>query len=180
MQTVIISRMQKLSKEGLQRTDKRIGLMNEILAAMDTVKYVFYRKWSTVSLYNNIFSYKTCLVLTFFVDYVDMAYRCYAWESSFQSRVENVRNDELSWFRKASLLGAVWNHTNSRHLCSNHYYLFCCQFIFASLNRQVLVTLKKPISILHGYASIRIQLLLGCTPVDYVQIVGFREKRELK
>ncbi|GAU35883.1 hypothetical protein TSUD_383750 [Trifolium subterraneum] len=69
LQTVIISRMQKLSKEGLQRTDKRIGLMNEILAAMDTVK-------------------------------------CYAWESSFQSRVENVRNDELSWFRKASLLGA--------------------------------------------------------------------------
>ncbi|KEH36697.1 multidrug resistance protein ABC transporter family protein [Medicago truncatula] len=69
LQTVIISRMQKLSKEGLQRTDKRIGLMNEILAAMDTVK-------------------------------------CYAWESSFQSRVVNVRNDELSWFRKASLLGA--------------------------------------------------------------------------
>lgn len=32
--------MQKLSKEGLQRTDKRIGLMNEILASMDTVKYV--------------------------------------------------------------------------------------------------------------------------------------------
>lgn len=35
----MISKMQKLSKEGLQRTDKRIGLMNEILAAMDTVKY---------------------------------------------------------------------------------------------------------------------------------------------
>ncbi|KAK7331399.1 hypothetical protein VNO77_25623 [Canavalia gladiata] len=69
LQTFIISRMQKLSKEGLQRTDKRIGLMNEILAAMDTVKY-------------------------------------YAWESSFQSKVEIVRNDELSWFRKASLLGA--------------------------------------------------------------------------
>lgn len=31
--------MQKLSREGLQRQDKRIGLMNEILAAMDTVKY---------------------------------------------------------------------------------------------------------------------------------------------
>ncbi|GMP73770.1 hypothetical protein CsSME_00031415 [Camellia sinensis var. sinensis] len=30
--------MRKLSKEGLQRTDKRVGLMNEILAAMDTVK----------------------------------------------------------------------------------------------------------------------------------------------
>ncbi|KAM7270988.1 hypothetical protein ACFE04_030202 [Oxalis oulophora] len=68
VQTVVISRMQKLSKEGLQRTDKRIGLMNEILAAMDTVK-------------------------------------CYAWENSFQSKVQTVRNDELSWFRKASLLG---------------------------------------------------------------------------
>lgn len=34
--------MQKLSKEGLQRQDKRIGLMNEILAAMDTVKYDSY------------------------------------------------------------------------------------------------------------------------------------------
>ncbi|KAM6551936.1 hypothetical protein CsatB_001744 [Cannabis sativa] len=69
LQTYVISRMQKLSKEGLQRTDKRIGLMNEILAAMDTVK-------------------------------------CYAWESSFQSKVQGVRTDELSWFRKASLLGA--------------------------------------------------------------------------
>ncbi|KAK6932100.1 ABC transporter type 1, transmembrane domain [Dillenia turbinata] len=38
IQTVMISKMQKLSTEGLQRTDKRIGLMNEILAAMDTVK----------------------------------------------------------------------------------------------------------------------------------------------
>ncbi|KAJ9691129.1 hypothetical protein PVL29_013349 [Vitis rotundifolia] len=70
IQTVVISRMQKLSKEGLQRTDKRIGLMNEILAAMDTVK-------------------------------------CYAWENSFQSKVQSVRNEELSWFRKASFLGAV-------------------------------------------------------------------------
>lgn len=42
-QTFIISRMQKLSKEGLQRTDKRIGLMNEILAAMDTVKLGFFQ-----------------------------------------------------------------------------------------------------------------------------------------
>ncbi|KAJ4879998.1 ABC transporter C family member 1 [Raphanus sativus] len=63
IQTVIISKTQKLTKEGLQRTDKRIGLMNEILAAMDTVK-------------------------------------CYAWENSFQSKVQTVRDDELSWFRK--------------------------------------------------------------------------------
>lgn len=70
IQTLVISRMQKLSKEGLQRTDKRIGLMNEILAAMDTVK-------------------------------------CYAWESSFQAKVQSVRTDELSWFRKAQTLGAL-------------------------------------------------------------------------
>ncbi|RWR88757.1 ABC transporter C family member 2-like protein [Cinnamomum micranthum f. kanehirae] len=69
IQTFVISKMQKLSKEGLQRTDKRIGLMNEILAAMDIVK-------------------------------------CYAWEQSFQSKVQNIRNDELSWFRKAQLLAA--------------------------------------------------------------------------
>jgi ATP-binding cassette, subfamily C (CFTR/MRP), member 1 len=41
-QTLVISRMQKLTKEGLQRTDKRIGLMNEVLAAMDTVKYIIF------------------------------------------------------------------------------------------------------------------------------------------
>ncbi|KAL0442459.1 UNVERIFIED_CONTAM: ABC transporter C family member 2 [Sesamum latifolium] len=39
IQTFIISRMRRLSKEGLLRTDMRVGLMNEILAAMDTVKY---------------------------------------------------------------------------------------------------------------------------------------------
>uniref|UniRef100_A0A1J3IMN5 ABC-type xenobiotic transporter n=1 Tax=Noccaea caerulescens TaxID=107243 RepID=A0A1J3IMN5_NOCCA len=70
LQTVIISKMQTLTKEGLQRTDKRIGLMNEVLAAMDTVK-------------------------------------CYAWENSFQSKVQTVRDDELSWFRKSQLLGAL-------------------------------------------------------------------------
>lgn len=69
LQTFVISKMRKLSKEGLQQTDKRVSLMNEILAAMDTVK-------------------------------------CYAWERSFQSRVQNIRNEELSWFRKAQLLSA--------------------------------------------------------------------------
>ncbi|KAL8091087.1 hypothetical protein AgCh_040262 [Apium graveolens] len=69
IQTYVISKMQRLTKEGLLRTDKRIGLMNEILAAMDTVK-------------------------------------CYAWESSFQSKVQNVRGEELAWFWKAQLLGA--------------------------------------------------------------------------
>ncbi|KAE9593921.1 putative xenobiotic-transporting ATPase [Lupinus albus] len=69
LQTHVISKMRKLTKEGLQQTDKRVGLMNEILAAMDTVK-------------------------------------CYAWETSFQSRVQSIRHDELSWFRKAQLLYA--------------------------------------------------------------------------
>ncbi|XP_042515081.1 ABC transporter C family member 2-like [Macadamia integrifolia] len=69
IQILVIRKMQKLSKEGLQRTDKRIGLMNEILAAMDAVK-------------------------------------CYAWEHSFHSKVQGIRDDELSWFRKAQLLGA--------------------------------------------------------------------------
>lgn len=31
--------MRKLTKEGLQWTDRRVSLTNEILAAMDTVKY---------------------------------------------------------------------------------------------------------------------------------------------
>uniref|UniRef100_A0A8R7P4J3 ABC transporter C family member 2 n=1 Tax=Triticum urartu TaxID=4572 RepID=A0A8R7P4J3_TRIUA len=70
IQTVIISKMEKLTKEGLQRTDRRISLMNEILAAMDTVK-------------------------------------CYAWEQSFQSKVQDIRDDELSWFRSAQLLDAL-------------------------------------------------------------------------
>ncbi|KAL8228774.1 hypothetical protein R6Q57_013674 [Mikania cordata] len=70
IQTLVISNMQRMSKEGLQRTDKRIGLMNEILAAMDTVK-------------------------------------CYAWENSFQEKVQSVRTEELSWFRKVQMLGAL-------------------------------------------------------------------------
>ncbi|XP_027190692.1 ABC transporter C family member 12-like [Cicer arietinum] len=70
LQTFVISKMRKLTKEGLQQTDKRVGLMNEILAAMDSVK-------------------------------------CYAWETSFQSRIQSIRHEELSWFRKAQLLYAL-------------------------------------------------------------------------
>ncbi|VFQ58770.1 unnamed protein product, partial [Cuscuta campestris] len=70
IQTLVISKMQKMTQEGLQRTDKRIGLMNEILAAMDTVK-------------------------------------CYAWEDSFRSKVQGVRDEELHWFRQAQMLGAL-------------------------------------------------------------------------
>ncbi|XP_010522096.1 PREDICTED: ABC transporter C family member 12-like isoform X2 [Tarenaya hassleriana] len=68
-QTMIISKMRKLTKEGLQWTDKRVGIISEILATMDTVK-------------------------------------CYAWEKSFESRIQGIRNEELSWFRKAQLLSA--------------------------------------------------------------------------
>ncbi|XVE94233.1 hypothetical protein REPUB_Repub01dG0264000 [Reevesia pubescens] len=69
MQTIVISKMRKMTKQGLQWTDRRVSLMNEILAAMDTVKF-------------------------------------YAWEKSFQSRVDCIRNDELSWLRRAQLLSA--------------------------------------------------------------------------
>ncbi|TYG88790.1 hypothetical protein ES288_A12G049000v1 [Gossypium darwinii] len=69
LQTIVISKMRKMTKEGLQWTDRRVSLMNEILAAMDTVKF-------------------------------------YAWEKSFQTRVHNIRNDELSWLRRAQLLSA--------------------------------------------------------------------------
>ncbi|CAL8165781.1 unnamed protein product [Prunus armeniaca] len=39
IQTIVISKIRKLAKDGLQQTDKRVGLVNEILAAMDNVKY---------------------------------------------------------------------------------------------------------------------------------------------
>ncbi|XP_030479473.1 ABC transporter C family member 12 [Cannabis sativa] len=67
LQTFVLSKMQKVTKEGLLSTDKRVGLMNEILEAMDIVK-------------------------------------CYAWEGSFKSCIENIRNEELSWFCKTQLL----------------------------------------------------------------------------
>ncbi|CAI0545474.1 unnamed protein product [Linum tenue] len=69
VQTVVSSKMKQLTKEGLQRTDRRVGLMNEILAAMETLK-------------------------------------CYAWEKSFQNRVQGLRDDELLRFRRAQLLAA--------------------------------------------------------------------------
>ncbi|KAI4297480.1 hypothetical protein L6164_037369 [Bauhinia variegata] len=70
LQTIVISKMRKLTKEALQKTDKRVGIMNEILLAMDTVK-------------------------------------CYAWETSFESKVQSIRNDELSTIRKAQLLSSL-------------------------------------------------------------------------
>ncbi|KAL6278221.1 hypothetical protein ACE6H2_021822 [Prunus campanulata] len=39
LKTIVISKIRKLAKDGLQQTDKGVGLMNEILAAMDNVKY---------------------------------------------------------------------------------------------------------------------------------------------
>lgn len=57
---------------------------------MRLFSYLFILKESSVSL-----------------NFVIHMLRCYAWESSFQSKVQDVRNDELSWFRKALLLGAV-------------------------------------------------------------------------
>lgn len=47
--------MRKLSKEGLQYTDKRVGLTNEILAAMAVVKYVFFFALSFFLLFPSFF-----------------------------------------------------------------------------------------------------------------------------
>ncbi|OMO92329.1 hypothetical protein COLO4_17673 [Corchorus olitorius] len=44
LQTTVISKMRKMTKEGLLWTDRRVGLMNEILAAMDTVKFYAWEK----------------------------------------------------------------------------------------------------------------------------------------
>ncbi|OMO75049.1 hypothetical protein CCACVL1_16349 [Corchorus capsularis] len=44
LQTIVISKMRKMTKEGLLWTDRRVGLMNEILAAMDTVKFYAWEK----------------------------------------------------------------------------------------------------------------------------------------
>ena len=35
----VMSKMRKLTKDGLHKTDKRVDLMNVILTAMDIVKY---------------------------------------------------------------------------------------------------------------------------------------------
>lgn len=70
VQTFVIKRSQRYTREGLQCTDRRIGLMNEILAGMDIVK-------------------------------------CYVWEDSFKKKVGEVRKDEIGWFRKAQILGAL-------------------------------------------------------------------------
>ncbi|RXH86950.1 hypothetical protein DVH24_022223 [Malus domestica] len=86
LQTFVISKMRKLIKDGLQQTDKRVGLMNEILAAMDTVK-------------------------------------CYAWETSFQHRVQSIRNDELSRFRKAQLLSSSFSDQLQPFLQFNSFIL---------------------------------------------------------
>lgn len=55
--------------------------------------------------------------------------RCYAWENSFHSKVESIRNDELSWFRKAALLGAV------RYIC---IFLFKVNLLWTMLYLRLL------------------------------------------
>jgi len=91
--------MRKLTKEGLHRTDKRVSLMNEILAAMDVMKYGLSLR--RIALIFSVSSHCFDSIMKYF--------RCYAWEKSFQSRIQSVRDDELSWFRGAQLLSAVWN-----------------------------------------------------------------------
>lgn len=54
-----------------------------------------------------------------------LKHRCYAWEDSFQSKVQSIRNDELSWFRSSQLLAAVYKHNIQTILASiSLFYLW--------------------------------------------------------
>ncbi|KAA3460958.1 ABC transporter C family member 12-like isoform X5 [Gossypium australe] len=89
LQTVVVSKMQKMTKQRLEWTDRRINLTNEILSAVDIVKF-------------------------------------YAWEKCFQSRVHNIRNDELSWLQRAQLLSAV--HIEQHTSCCNSSFIWDVHF----------------------------------------------------
>nr|XP_028966066.1 ABC transporter C family member 2-like [Malus domestica] len=118
LQTFVISKMRKLIKDGLQQTDKRVGLMNEILAAMDTVK-------------------------------------CYAWETSFQHRVQSIRNDELSRFRKAQLLSSF----NSFILNSIPVFVTLTSFgVFTALGGEL--TPARAFTSLSLFAVLRFPLIM--------------------
>lgn len=71
--------------------------------------------------------------------------RCYAWESSFQSKVQSVRTDELFWFRKASLLGAVrrWIFFLLKFVSFLPYQLIWCRYLLISLFLEVPHSYKK-------------------------------------
>ncbi|XP_047256542.1 ABC transporter C family member 2 isoform X1 [Capsicum annuum] len=128
VQTFVIRKMCKLTEEGLQRTDKRIGFMNEVLAAMDTVK-------------------------------------SYAWEKSFQSKVQGVRNEELTWFRKSQLLGAL----NSFILNSIPVVVIVISFgIFSLLGGDL--TPAKAFTSLSLFAVLRFPLFM--LPITITQVVN--------
>ncbi|PHT58696.1 ABC transporter C family member 2 [Capsicum baccatum] len=128
VQTFVIRKMCKLTEEGLQRTDKRIGFMNEVLAAMDTVK-------------------------------------SYAWETSFQSKVQGVRNEELTWFRKSQLLGAL----NSFILNSIPVVVIVISFgIFSLLGGDL--TPARAFTSLSLFAVLRFPLFM--LPITITQVVN--------
>ncbi|KAF3630123.1 hypothetical protein FXO38_27336 [Capsicum annuum] len=128
LRTFVIRKMCKLTEEGLQRTDKRIGFMNEVLAAMDTVK-------------------------------------SYAWEKSFQSKVQGVRNEELTWFRKSQLLGAL----NSFILNSIPVVVIVISFgIFSLLGGDL--TPAKAFTSLSLFAVLRFPLFM--LPITITQVVN--------
>ncbi|XVF45970.1 hypothetical protein PTKIN_Ptkin02bG0250500 [Pterospermum kingtungense] len=56
LQIIVISKMRKMTKQGLEWTDRRVGLMNEILAAMDTVKFYAWEK----SFQSRVLSIRNC------------------------------------------------------------------------------------------------------------------------
>ena len=67
-----------------------------ILWSMNKFTHLFSIIWITDLFLQLCFSYT---ILTWL--------RCYAWELSFQSRVQIIRDDELLWIRHAQLLSIV-------------------------------------------------------------------------
>lgn len=105
----------------------------------------FWPQWTLWSM--GLFKWDWLWAIDYFLltktfNFVDML-RCYAWESSFQSKVQSVRNDELSWFRKASLLGAVCYILIQNIECISHIMWFTIYKSLHLFEFQDFLSLKK-------------------------------------
>ncbi|CAI5930137.1 unnamed protein product [Closterium sp. NIES-64] len=124
-QAVIVNRVQKLVKASLQRSDKRVALMSELLPAMDVVNsYTSHlspphlspslsalpilsplpvQKLVKASLQR---SDKRVALMSEVLAAMDVV-KLYTWEGSFQSKVARVRADEMGQISKAQYIMAI-------------------------------------------------------------------------
>ncbi|CAI5991998.1 unnamed protein product [Closterium sp. NIES-64] len=103
-QAVIVNRVQKLVKASLQRSDKRVALMSELLPAMDVAVIVNrVQKLVKASLQR---SDKRVALMSEVLAAMDVV-KLYTWEGSFQSKVARVRADEMGQISKAQYIMAI-------------------------------------------------------------------------